>query len=342
MEVKQIIDRDFAEWIRTDCFTVYNFKIDVNSEIIVPLDKTHDFLMKEYMISGNIRAHYYSRCHKMFPSNQDDSLRKSDYKGDKGMALRPYFINIDGAYYDRCEFLTSVNILIGEDDSKLNGKSVKHLQDLLPFFKNYAAGFKEGYNNFENDKIKKYLPMLADKNDVTNKVFDYLTKEIFIYHGWSNKVTGLMSYQFTKDNNSREICGGFKSGLRNGYYYKAWEIVFSNKELFQPLFENNKKSIIQENLESLITHAKSKKLVILIKEQYKNIKGKRLKLLLITLQELKLLPEEQIAAKFHRCCKNEFDWEIGSYQAMNDYRFIKDCDSKEVEEMKCVVGNILK
>ena len=64
MGVKQIIDRGFAEWIRTDCFMAYNFKIDVNSEIIVPLDKTHDFLMKEYMISGNIRAHYYSRCHK--------------------------------------------------------------------------------------------------------------------------------------------------------------------------------------------------------------------------------------------------------------------------------------
>ena len=51
------------------------------------------------------------------------------------------------------------------------------------------------------------------------------------------------------------------------------------------------------------------------------IKGKRLKLLLLALQDLGLLPKERIAKKFHDCCKNEFDWDIARYSAMNDYKY---------------------
>src|SRR5690606_701111 len=68
-----------------------------------------------------------------------------------------------------------------------------------------------------------------------------------------------------------------------------------------------------ETLGSIITHKEAETLVSGIKTQYKKIKGKRLKLLLIALQELELLPKERIAKKFHALCKNEFDWEIASY-----------------------------
>ena len=96
-----------------------------------------------------------------------------------------------------------------------------------------------------------------------------------------------------------------------------------------------------ETLGSIITHKEAETLVSGIKTQYKNIKGKRLKLLLIALQELELLPKERIAKKFHALCKNEFNWEIASYNAMNGYNFNRYTDTGEVEGMKQYIKTLL-
>ena len=94
------------------------------------------------------------------------------------------------------------------------------------------------------------------------------------------------------------------------------------------------------NLEEIITHQNSVNIVECIKIQYKNIQGKRLKLLLIAMQELNLLPKERIAKKFHDYCKTEFDWSIASYEAMNNYTFNKMTDNDEVTAMKDYISNI--
>ena len=112
--------------------------------------------------------------------------------------------------------------------------------------------------------------------------------------------------------------------------YKAQPIVKQKTEQGQP-----------ETLSSIITHEKAETLVSGIKTQYKNIKGKRLKLLLIALQELELLPKERIAQKFHTLCNNEFDWEIASYNAMNGYNFNSHTDTDEVEGMKQYIKTLL-
>ena len=103
----------------------------------------------------------------------------------------------------------------------------------------------------------------------------------------------------------------------------------------------NKKAEL-ETLSSLITHESSKDIVVKIKIKYKNIKGKRLKLLLMAFQDLKLLPIERIAAKFYRCCKNEFDWGINSYTAMNDYIYNSHADEKELSDMKIYIETLTK
>jgi len=93
----------------------------------------------------------------------------------------------------------------------------------------------------------------------------------------------------------------------------------------------------EASLSDIITHPKSNEIVEGIKIQYKNIKGKRLKLLLLALQELGLLPKERTARKFYDCCKAEFNWDIASYQAMNDYKFNDfkfNTDETELYEMK--------
>jgi len=96
----------------------------------------------------------------------------------------------------------------------------------------------------------------------------------------------------------------------------------------QPTTKQNNK------LSDLITHQKSIEIVEGIKIQYKNIKGKRLKLLLLAFQDLELLPKERIAQKFYDSCKCEFDWDVASYNAMNGYQFNEKTDLTELNDMK--------
>ena len=100
----------------------------------------------------------------------------------------------------------------------------------------------------------------------------------------------------------------------------------------------------KETLSDLITHSKGIEIVEGIKIQYKNIKGKRLKLLLLALQELGLLPKERIAQRFYDCRKSEFNWDIATYQAMNDYKFNDskfNTDETELYEMKQYLENLI-
>lgn len=97
-----------------------------------------------------------------------------------------------------------------------------------------------------------------------------------------------------------------------------------------------------ECLSGIITHEKSTDIVKNIKIQYKNIKGKRLKLLLLAFQKLELLPKERIAKKFHNYCKSEFNWDIASYNAMNSYKYNSRVDAEELEKMKQYIKSLLK
>lgn len=98
---------------------------------------------------------------------------------------------------------------------------------------------------------------------------------------------------------------------------------------------------VPETLSDIITHKKRTKIVEAIKVQYKNIKGKRLKLLLLALQKLDLLPIERIAKKFHTHCKQEFHWNIASYTAMNDYKYNEHTDKDEFQSMISFLNKII-
>lgn len=144
-------------------------------------------------------------------------------------------------------------------------------------------------------------------------------------------------------NSIAEAIQGFKKGhtkftLPNNFLFNT-----STSEALPPQQTEKSKSKQEqpEKLSSIITHKEAESLVSGIKTQYKNIKGKRLKLLLIALQELELLPKERIAKKFHTLCNNEFDWEIASYNAMNGYNFNSNTDTDEVEGMKQYLKTLL-
>jgi len=101
----------------------------------------------------------------------------------------------------------------------------------------------------------------------------------------------------------------------------------------EPRNSNTEKEKSETTLSDLITHENNTEIVKAIKIQYKNIKGKRLKLLLIALQSSNLLPLERTAQKFYNCCKREFDWNIASYTAMNDYKYNERVDETEMSKM---------
>lgn len=79
----------------------------------------------------------------------------------------------------------------------------------------------------------------------------------------------------------------------------------------------------EEKLSNFITHESSEDIVKEIIVKYKNIKGKELRRLLKALKELELFPKRNKDALFHRCCKNDFNWDIGKYQAMEEKTFTK-------------------
>lgn len=95
----------------------------------------------------------------------------------------------------------------------------------------------------------------------------------------------------------------------------------------------NKPEATTDSLSNLICHEKGPEIVESIKVRFKNIQGKRLKLLLIALQNLGLLPKNRIAAKFHKLCKAEFNWDVGSYNAMNKYDHNEIYDKPEIDEI---------
>lgn len=95
------------------------------------------------------------------------------------------------------------------------------------------------------------------------------------------------------------------------------------------------------SLKELITHTDSERIVEAIKIRYKNIAGKELKFLLLALQDLELIPRNRIAKKFHICCQNDFEWEIKSYQAMNDYQLNELYDLGNIDEIKSYIKSLL-
>ena len=142
-------------------------------------------------------------------------------------------------------------------------------------------------------------------------------------------------------------------------YYKAvlkYLKSFKAEKIIEPQeinIENNTTTIKTKKkpvLSEIITHTRCKEIVEGIRDQYKNSKGRRLKLLLLALQQSDLLPTEGIAFKFHQCCEAEFDWDTGSYNGMNGYKYDKETDlekkqgidTKVIEKMKKFINSLKK
>lgn len=182
--------------------------------------------------------------------------------------------------------------------------------------------------NFRNELGKISVDILGEYLNLNFSCFEQLVKD--------EKNCSELKKMWLK-NTRKHLPTNYTLKLRD--YFLLWFDQMEEKQ-----FPKNAKQAqeIQLKLCKLITHPKNRELVEHIKVQYKNIKGKQLKLLLIALQDLKLLPKDRIVKKFYDCCKIEFDWDIASYIAVNDYRFNSHSDSATLNEMKLDIESVIK
>lgn len=207
--------------------------------------------------------------------------------------------------------------------------------DLPEIFKH-----KQQYIEYRKQTHKTFLSLaffIDELDEITKSLFDYFKEtEQNEFEAFETKAIPV--------NSIVEAIQGFKKGqtkftLSNNFLLNTSTIQQQpNIEPLphQPIAKQNDK------LSDLITHQKSVEIVEGIKIRYKNIKGKRLKLLLLALQELDLLPTERIAQKFYNCCKAEFGWDVASYQAMNGYQFNEYTDNIELDNMKNFLKEIIQ
>lgn len=231
-----IIDKKFIEEIKLTIGTYHSIEFTENEKStnadIVPEKQTIHYLLNNYNIDEVILDYYYSGVNRFFTDKEYESI---SYTGRKERALNPYGISINKAYHSRMSLVFKLEQII-HLECYLNGKRIKYFEDLMPYFKVYANGFKNGYDSFEEINIKPYLPMFADKQDYVNKVFEYLTFDSFGERSWYNNHNGF-TYGIDENKRNRKMVNEFQDGELQGFFYRAWSIVFSNNLLFEPLFK---------------------------------------------------------------------------------------------------------
>jgi len=196
----------------------------------------------------------------------------------------------------------------------------------------------------KSHRLKQYEDKLVASTDkrLLNELETTLFDISMLYSEWLNNEMKVVE-QWLSDkhpNGDKKKPLSFEEKIEIVKYktFISNEIEVNEKQI-NPT-ENKSKQDQPKTLSELITHEKSDEIVEAIKIQYKNIKGKRLKLLLLVFQNLELLPD-RIAQKFHTLCKIKFDWNIGHYSAMNDYDFNEKIDGKELEKMKIFIEKII-
>lgn len=242
---KQQINKTFINDLRlSQCSMIWEFESEEKWDI-VPKNLTHDYLLGNFSIDKAIMKYYHLPTNKFLSENEFQKLEEGGFIGRKETALMPYSNIIFGAYYSRTDLYTKLTCLFhSKEGYTIEGKRIKYFSDLIPYFKEYAKGFENGFNEFDNSQIKPFLTMLAEKKDYVNKVFEFTTKEIFFKHSWEKSCAGFAV------NQNKEIVQAFEDGQKQGYFYKAWSVIFSSHELFAPLFQEYLKASTPQQTET--------------------------------------------------------------------------------------------
>lgn len=230
------INKDFVEEIRLQYSTsniIFNCKEDDLE--IVPEIQSHDYLTNNFPIDDTIIKFYYAPTRLFITDADFEKMTKSGYIGNIERTLTPYPIKIFGAFHSRKKIHTQLSFILFQKNYFINNKKIKYFSDLIPYFIDYAEGFKVGFNDFEKNCITPFLNEYSDKSDFTFKVFEYVTKNIAFQHSWLNNGGSFTVSRYKK--NEKHITNAFEDGQKQGHFYKAWSIILSNNKVYSPYFK---------------------------------------------------------------------------------------------------------
>lgn len=245
---------------------------------------------------------------------------------------------INKAYFNTYNFYSVTDLKEVFSDNKLiavtysNKDKLRHKFDL----KNGNIYHKE----------TKYLLKVEDRTKL-NTSFHLKFERMYILN-----VSPFLNYQYSKSNNRKELLKYVERAVLNSKMIKhkgvkqeiaEWVQIIKNdkKQEKESTAQPHRKEKI-ETLSDIITNENSVEIVSSVKVNYKNIRGKRLKILLLAFQDLKLIPKDRFNKRFYDCCKKEFDWAIGSYNAMNGYKYNEITDNTQFIEMKEFINKLIK
>lgn len=230
------INKDFVEEIRLQYSTsniIFNCKEDDLE--IVPEIQSHDYLTNNFPIDDTIIKFYYAPTRLFITDADFEKMTKSGYIGNIERTLTPYPIKIFGAFHSRKKIHTQLSFILFQKNYFINNKKIKYFSDLIPYFIDYAEGFKVGFNDFEKNCISPFLNEYSDKSDFTFKVFEYVSKNIAFQHSWLNNGGSFTVSRYKK--NEKHITNAFEDGQKQGHFYKAWSIILSNNKVYSPYFK---------------------------------------------------------------------------------------------------------
>lgn len=264
----------------------------------------------------------------------------------KTNGITVYFYNPQIAY-----ILCNENLIVENLDSKekisINGNI---------FTQTYVNSFIEGEKYFDSEYKVSPDTLYGDKadtyvNDLKEKYFHSKIKAV--YSGWWYVKNTTFTSLSQKVINEIGYYSGIVSKVEEqaAKYPKLFENFFVNEhELFKrnpnadksqpygytkvekPEISPEKKVKPKPTIET----PELLKVIEMIKSNpyYNGIKGKRLKILFRALTILNILPAERTANSFYQLIKKNLDWDICSYNAMNDYKYNPNIDEIELERMK--------
>jgi len=71
-------------------------------------------------------------------------MKRGGFVGEKETALKPYSNIFFGAYFSRSDLIIKIeNLIYSSKQRTIQGKNIKYLCDLTPYFKEYAKGFQK-------------------------------------------------------------------------------------------------------------------------------------------------------------------------------------------------------
>lgn len=241
-----LINEEFLETIRT--YKSFGTFESEETKNIVPHILRHEYLLNLRLIDKVIIESYIEDNKRLLTEEEWNKLPSIPDFDIYSNALSPFPYIIAGAYHSRINLYIKLRSLLHPyDQYAMKGKKeLKYLSDLMPYFTEYAQGFRVGFNGFDDNLIKPVLINLGvpDKEGYATEVFNFVTRN------QTRKPMTTNGKGFTTTYIGKgvyEINNGYPDGVNEGYLYRAWCIIFSQSKLFAPLFQEHSNSSDSKN-----------------------------------------------------------------------------------------------